>query len=187
MSKKKLTILTILSAGAVIAGMFFLFFGWQEESKMYSVTQSPQQPPVMEVRGVKFTEWDKQGEKLWVLQADKATQFPQRIILKNAKVSLFEDGKPVSEGTAEQVMIKSSSSDLLLKGNIHIVSYQDKAKLTTSQLRWDGSEKKLYSEQEVTIKKGGLVIKGKGLIGKPDLSSIIIKNQVTTYIEGGIQ
>lgn len=186
MDKRKLTFfLTVLGAGVTIMGVSFLLFSWQNRPERYSVIKESPQLPLMEVKEVKFIEWDNQGEKLWDLEADEAVQFPQQIILKNAKLKLFEEGKPVSKGTAKQVIIESPAPNLKLKGDIHIISYKDKAELKTSELRWDSFEKKLYSEEKVTIRKGGLIIKGKGLVGKPDLSSIIIKNQVTTYIEGG--
>jgi len=184
-NKKKLALLTVPFIGAVVIGVAIFFLNWHEESKIHFVNQTSPQPPLMEVEGVKFIQWDSQGKKLWLLEADKAVKFPQRVILENAKVKLFENGNPASEGTADKVIIEISTSDLQLKGDIHITSYKDKAQLKTSELIWDSSERKIFTEKEVTIKKGGLIIKGKGLIGKPDLSSIIIKEQVTTYLEGG--
>jgi len=186
MSKRKLTFLIALFAGVLVTGAVFLTFNWQKEQKIHPVANNKfSEMPLMEVRGVKFTQLDNEGRELWILEADKATQLSTRTILKNAKVKLFEQGIPASEGTAERVIIKNSSSNFHLEGNIYIISYRDGAELKTSELMWDSSKRRLYTEKEVVIRKKGLVIKGTGLIGKPDLSLIIIKRQVTTYFEGG--
>ncbi|MBC7190369.1 LPS export ABC transporter periplasmic protein LptC [Candidatus Aerophobetes bacterium] len=138
----------------------------------------------MKVQVVKFTQLEKEGEKSWEVFADEATQFTRKTILKNVRITLYQEGIPASEGEAKKVVI-DEYSNLSLEGEIFIVSFADKAWLKTSELFWDNSEKKLYTEKEVTVKKGELIITGKGLIAKPDLSLIIIKSQVTTYIDEG--
>ena len=186
MSKKKLSTIVVFLAISLI-GFVFLFFVLQTEKENILPVQSLEELPLLEARGVRFIGWDEWGRKSWSLKAEEAVQFSQRIILKKVKVDLFEEGEPASEGTADEVIVEDPTSDLYLKGNVHIVSYRDGAELKTSELRWDGSQKRLYTEERVMIKKGSLVIQGKGLIGNPDLSLIIIKNQVTTYFkEGGI-
>ncbi|MBE0477935.1 LPS export ABC transporter periplasmic protein LptC [Candidatus Aerophobetes bacterium] len=186
MNKRWLFFLSIIGAGTAFTLIVFLLFNLQKEPTMYPVNRQTLQLPLMEIEKVKLMEWDEQGEKLWILKADKATQFSQRIISENVKLELFQKGEPASRGEAKQVVMEIPTSNLWLKGDIHITSYQEIAELETSELRWDSSEKKLHTEKEVTIKKGMLVIQGKGLICKPDLSSVIIKEQVTTYYEGGI-
>jgi len=184
MSKKKLFILAVF-LGISLIGLIFLFFTWQKEKEDTFPVQSLAELPLLEARGVRFTGWDEWGRKSWILKAEEAVQFSQRIILKKVKVNLFEEGEPASEGVADEVIVESPTSDLYLRGNVHIISYRDGAELKTHELKWDGSQKRLYTEGEITIKKAGLVIQGKGLIGNPDLSLIIIKNQVTTYFEEG--
>lgn len=188
MSKRRLTLLTIFIVfivGIFVVGIFVVFFYGQKNQKISPVAQKSLELPLMEVTGVKFTELDTQGKKLWVLMADKAVQMPRETILKNVDLKLFEKGNPVSEGIAKQVIIENSTSNLLLEGEICITSYRDGAELRTSQLQWNNSKKEFYTEKEVTIKRKGAIIQGTGLTGKPDLSLIIIKNQVTTYFEGG--
>ena len=99
------------------------------------------------------------------------------------KVKLFEEGKPVSESEADQITMDNLTSDLELKGKVKVISYLDGSQLTTSELKWVASERKFFTEEKVRIKKDNLVIQGKGLIGNLNLTSIIIKEQVTTYFQ----
>ncbi len=185
---KKSYFILIFVAGASVIILALLFFShWEEKVEKLFPREDLKEIPLVEAKGVEFTGWDEQGRKSWILKAKEAAQFPQRIHLKKVEITLFEKGKPASEGFADEVVVESSTSDFYLKGNVYIISYRDGAELKTDELEWDGSEKKLFTEGEITIKKGGLLIKGKGLIGSSDLSKVIIKNQVTTYIkEGGI-
>lgn len=182
MNKKKLFFLLTVGGISTVC-VIFLFFGWQKNQVNYLGQQDFYELPLVEARGVEFIGWDEQGKKSWVINAQEATRFEKYAILKEVRVKLFEEGDLVSEGIAEKV--KLEDSNLLLEGDVYIKSYKEKAELKTSQLIWNGSERMLYTEKEVTVKKGGFIIKGKGLIGKPDLSLIIIKSQVTTYFEGG--
>lgn len=185
---KKGYFILIFLAGVSIVILILLFFGrWEEKVEELFPRENLEEIPLVEARGVQFIGWDEQGRKSWILEAEQAAQFTQRIQLRKVEVTLFDKGEPVSKGSADEVVVESFTSDLYLKGNVYIISYRDGAELKTDELKWDGLQKKLSTEGEITIKKGGLLIKGKGLIGNPDLSQVIIKNQVTTYIkEGGI-
>lgn len=185
MSKKKILILGFFLGLFLVTVIVLLFFNWQTEKGKISPVQNFSESPLVEARGVRLIEWDEWGRKSWILKAEEAIQFPQRILLKKAQVNLFEEGRVVSEGFADEVVIEGTASHLYLKGDVHIISYRDGAELRTSELQWDASQKKFYTEEKVIIKKEGLVIEGKGLIGNPDLSLIIIKNQVTTYFQEG--
>ncbi len=167
----------------LIITLSFLLAGCEGEEIENPFQESSQITPLMEAQGVNFVEWDNLGRKNWELEADSAIQFPQRVVLKNAKVKLFEKGKPASEGEADQIIVDNLTSDLELKGKVKIISYLDGAQLTTSELRWVAKEEKFFTEKKVTIKKDNLVIKGKGLIGNVNLTSIIIKEQATTYLQ----
>ncbi len=170
-----------------VAVLSFLLVGCEREEIENPFQKSPQIRPLMEAQGVSFVEWDNLGRKSWELEADSAVYFPQKIVLKNAKVRLFEKGKPASEGEANQVVMDNATSDLELKGKVKVISYLDGAQLTTSELRWVAKEEKFFTDKNVTIKKDNLVIQGKGLIGNLDLTSIIIKEQVTTYLQSPVK
>jgi len=167
----------------LVVVLSFLLVGCEREEIENPFQEPPQMHPLMKAQGVSFVEWDSLGKKIWELKADSAIQFSQETILKNVRVKLFEEGKPVSESEADQITMDNLTSDLELKGKVKVISYLDGAQLTTSELKWVASEEKFFTEEKVRIKKDNLVIQGKGLIGNLNLTSIIIKEQVTTYFQ----
>ena len=183
MRKKKLLIL-VVSVSVVLSGIFIIS-NLPKDKGNYFYRQKEDKLPLLEVREVEITGWEEGGEKSWILEAEEGLQFFNKVVLEKARAILFEEGKPVSEGKADKVIIESSAPNFYLEGNVSIISYNNEAILETSLLKWNDADKRLYTEKEVTITKGDLVIHGIGLIGKPDLSLIIIKNQVTTYYKGG--
>ena len=187
MRKKSFQILATLAGFFFILVVIFLIFFWNRGYKGPSFEREIPEVPVIDITGVEFTQLDDEGQKLWILFASEAVEFEKRTVLKNTRVRLFKDGQPVSEGRADSIVVENSTSNLYLKGDIHIVSYRDGAELRTSELQWNNMEKKLRTESEVIIKRKGFVIEGEGLICNPDLSLIIIKNKVRTYFEGGIE
>ena len=140
--------------------------------------------PLVALEGVTLTHWNELGDKVWLLQAGSALQYADVTILEHASVTLFEDAVPISSGSADSVSVNNSSSDFDLEGNITVVSYHDKATLATSQLHWDAKERKIYSDEDVMVARGDLIVRGKGLVAEPDLSQITIYNQVTSYLKG---
>lgn len=168
----------------MIAGLILL--NLQKAPEIYFYEEELAKLPLMQMEKIALMEWNEQGEKSWVLKADQATQLPRKIILENVQIELLEEGSTVSQGKAKQAIIESQSSNIWLGGDIYVISHQEEIELTTSELNWNNAEKKLHTEKEVTIRKRTFVIQGKGLICEPDLSSIIIQEQVTTYFEGGI-
>lgn len=187
MSRKSFILVFSLVAGLSIIGIFLFVPVWHKEQKLHYLESSASKIPIMEINGVEFTQLDENEKKVWILSAARAIQFSDSTILENAEVKLFKEGNLTSQGTADRIIIENSTSNFTLKGNICIVSYRDGTELRTSELFWNNSERKLYTEKEVDIKKKGLVIQGKGLICKPDLSLIIIKSEVKTYFEGGVR
>jgi len=167
----------------LVVVLSFLLVGCEREEIENPFQEPPQMHPLMEAQGVSFVEWDSLGKKIWELEADSAIQFSQEIILKNVRLKLFEEGKPVSESEADQVTMDNLTSDLEFKGKVKVISYLDGAQLTTSELKWVASKEKFFTEEKVRIKKDNLVIQGKGLIGNLNFTLIIFMEQVTTYFQ----
>lgn len=184
MKNKKLAIVVAIS-GIFAVIIFFLIFFPVENEEYHLAGEGQEKMPLLEARGVSLVGWDRGEVKSWTLEAKNAVQFSDKTVLSQVEATLFEEGEAVSEGSANQVIMEGDTSNLRLKGNVEIVSHRDAARLETSELFWDDTEKQLYTEQEITLTRGDFIIKGKGMIAKPDLSLVILKHQVTTYYEGG--
>ncbi len=137
----------------------------------------------MEAEGIVLSRWSDEGEKIWELKAVSGVQTLREITLSQVGIFLYEEGRVASEGEAEEVRVDNQSSDLLLRGNVRVVSYAEGDELFTSELQWSSRGRKLWTEEEVILKKGGLVTRGRGLVADADLNTIVIKEDVTTYFE----
>lgn len=60
------------------------------------------------------------------------------------------------------------------RGNVEVKNIQNDEQLNTEELFWKQSDRKIFTEQFVTIRQQGDVIYGKGLEAKEDLSDYVI-------------
>jgi LPS export ABC transporter protein LptC len=170
-------------AGVLVAVVVLMQTGPLEREEALDSAQRP----LVEMEGVSLTQWNEAGEKVWTLKADSAQQYTDTTVLRQAFLTLFEEDKPVSAGSANLVSVNNGTSDFDLEGDITVLSYRDRTSLSTQQLHWDAEERKMYSDGDVTVKRGELLIQGRGLEAQPDLSQITIFNQVTSYLKGDYQ
>lgn len=184
LKRKRLVILTV-----VAASIFVLFFiDWQREREVYSAKEDrkEEEVPLLDLEGVNLIGWNKEGEKSWEVKADSGMQFSDRMILKEVEFYFLEKGEFVSKGETKEAIIDNRNSNLILRGEIRLVSYLDGTQLFTSEMEWETSERKLQTNEKVIIKRKNIIVEGWGLIANPDLSQVEIKSKATTkFIENG--
>jgi len=176
--KKTLFVLLPMVIGII---SFSLLLSYRAKKEKYPSTERIENIPLLQAEGVKITGWNKEGEKSWHLKADSVKQFTDKIILNKVRIEFLNNEQPASRGEADIAIMDSSTSNLLLKENIKLISYVDKVELSTSELEWTASEKNLYTKEKVVLKRGDFVMEGRGLTANPDLSRIEIK-EATTFI-----
>ena len=173
----------------LITGLIVLFLslillsGCDRQERLLLTTGQEENLVLMEAEGIVLSRWSDDGEKIWELKAVSGVQTLREITLSQVGIFLYEEGRVASEGEAEEVRVDNQSSDLLLRGNVRVVSYAEGDELFTSELQWSSRGRKLWTEEEVILKKGGLVTRGRGLVADADLNTIVIKEDVTTYFE----
>ena len=173
----------------LIVGLIVLFLslillsGCDRQERLLLTGGQDEDLILMEAEGIVLSKWNDQGEKIWELKAVSGVQTLRKMTLSQVSVFLYEEGRVTSEGEAEEARVDNQSSDLLLEGNVRVVSYVEGDELLTSELQWSNRERKLWTEEEVILKKGYLITKGRGLIADADLTTITIKKDVTTYFE----
>ncbi len=184
LKRKRLVILAV-----VAASIFALFFiDWQREREVYSAEEDrkKEEVPLLDLEGVNLAGWNKEGEKSWEVKADSGVQFSDRMILKEVEFYFLEKGEFVSKGETKEVIIDNRNSNLILRGEVRLVSYLDGTQLFTSEMEWETSERKLQTKEKVIIKRKNIIVEGWGLIANPDLSQVEIKSKATTkFIENG--
>jgi len=176
--KKRLIILALVAVSII----FLFLIGWQREKESYSAKKEKEEVPLLSVKGVNLVGWNKEGERSWEVEANSGVQFSDRMILKEVKFYLLEGGEFVSRGETKEVVINNRSSNLVLKGNVTLVSCLDGTQLFTSEMEWIASERRLQTEDKVIIKRKNLIVEGWGFVANPDLSQVEIKSRTTTKL-----
>jgi LPS export ABC transporter protein LptC len=123
----------------------------------------------------------KGGRKNWEMNAASARIFESRnlVEVENFDVDFFSpDGRGVKARlSAGKGRIDISKSDFYTEGKSVIVT-EDKDVLKTSDLVYRNDKGMIYGEADVTLERKDAVVRGKGLETTPDLSSIVIKQNM---------
>lgn len=179
--KRRLIILVLV----VVSVAILFLIDWQKEKEVSSTRKDEEKEeiPLLDVKGASLVGWNEDGEKSWKVEADWGVQFSDRMVLKEVKFYLFAKGEFVSKGETKEVII-DRDSNLILKGDIVLVSYLNGTQLSTSEMKWITSESRLETEAKVVIKRKNIIVEGLGLIASPDLSQVEIKSRaVTKFVE----
>lgn len=140
--------------------------------------------PLLEAKKVKLLGWDEEGERLWEIEALRATEFKDFTLLENPIAYLYREGKRVARVEAKKATLFTSQALLTLKGEVSLVSLPEGDRLFTSFLKWEGRKKKISTPEKVIIERKGMTLEGEGLVAELDLSYIEIKSKVKTYFGG---
>ena len=126
------------------------------------------------VEGFQLTETDF-GIKTWVLKAQKALEFEDRIEVYGVEIVFCDsEGKQNSTLTSETGIVLQETRDMVATGNV-VVQALDGTRLETDQLQWSDDRKKILTDSHVRIIKGESLITGKGMESNPDLSHMEIR------------
>lgn len=118
----------------------------------------------------------KEGEKVWKLTCDNVQIEGKKTLLSKLTLLLYKD-KKASKITADNGILDEEGT-IELFGNVCAQEDSEKIKLETERLIWDEKEKRLITESEIVLEKGGLILSGRGFVAEADFSSMKIKNGV---------
>lgn len=107
---------------------------------------------------------EKDGEKQWVLDADKAEVINSKEItrLTNVRMSFFQKSGSYLSVSADSGIIQNDTKDVKLKGNIKILN-QEGYMLQTDNLKWISEQRLIQTDDKVEIRGTDLVITGQGM------------------------
>ena len=130
------------------------------------------------MEGLTLSQSEK-GAASWTLKSKLAVlrEDERRANLDAPAMTFFRDGKAVSRVTALEGVVDTESHDVRLSSSVVLDSYEDKSRLTTTELLYDSKKKRFTTTAEITVKRPEGVLRGRGLEAKPDLSEIRIFNQ----------
>ena len=123
------------------------------------------------------------GVLKWTLVGQSSETQKHRIIVKNPKVEIFEEGKISLTLTGKQgqyFRLGPKKDNLYLYDNV--VGVNEKGKLYSEELHWRNKDGTLYSPTEVKIVRGDSTWYGIEMVANPDLETVTMsKNRFTLY------
>lgn len=121
-----------------------------------------------------------QGKKQWELEAAQAQVFEidKKTLLEKIRLKFYKDNQLSSTLIAEKGYINTETGDMEAEDKVRFFSEQQKVTVETDKLYWDNTLKKIVTDSFVRQTREDGVITGYGMEAEPDLSKVIIKNQV---------
>lgn len=141
--------------------------------------------PSISLRQVHMIE-TRDGSKLWEVQADQVEVNEREgftvltRVLRPIQIAFYSSqGKATC--VADRATLDLTTKDVRLEGGVVARSEQG-MELKTEQLRWIAASRRLQSDEAVTITRGGLVSRGRGLEAETDLERVRIFENITSQL-----
>jgi LPS export ABC transporter protein LptC len=133
------------------------------------------------MEGLTLSQSEK-GEPSWTLKSRHAElrEDAKRATLTEPVMEFYKKGKAVSRVTARSGEVDTESHGVRLSSSVVLDSFDDRSRLTTTELFYDSGRGRFTTTADITVKRPEGVLRGKGLEAKPDLSEIRIFDQRST-------
>ena len=120
--------------------------------------------------------YKENGAKNWEIEGKKAFIVGNRIKIKGVDAQSFQKDD-VIKIKANEANFNKEAQILTLKKDVKLKN-KSGATLTTDTLNWEKQKGKIYTSDEVTIRKHEMEIEGKGLEGSTNLKKAVFKENV---------
>lgn len=172
--------LSVILFVAVVIGVLILKGHRSSAPRQEAVSSQADQ----EIKEVHIQEDAKGGSYRWSLDAEQAESFPGtgKTVLRKVTIGVDERGRRWKVTSDEGDLIQDTR-DVELRGKVVLVSSEG-LRLETTVLRWNNAEGRAWTDQPVTIYKGGGVVKGTGLDVRPSEEIALVRGRVTATFGG---
>ncbi|UPT75966.1 MAG: LPS export ABC transporter periplasmic protein LptC [Elusimicrobiota bacterium] len=134
------------------------------------------------MEGLTLSQSEK-GRSSWTLKSRRALlrEESKTATLEEPVMEFYERGRKVSRVTALTGEVSTETRDVRLSSSVVLDSYEDKSRLTTTELLYDSKKAKFTTTADILVKRPEGTLTGKGLEAAPDLSEIRIFNQRSSF------
>jgi len=137
----------------------------------------------LSLKDIRYVE-TKGDRKEWELTATRAEHYLKEEVtqLRDLHVTFYaEDGRVITV-TGDRGSVKGKDR-IELHGNVVVIT-SDGYRVVTDSLHYDGEKRQISSEDQVTMEREGMMVKGKGV--RVDLNSekVYLYHSVETVIQG---
>jgi LPS export ABC transporter protein LptC len=130
------------------------------------------------LKEVHLQEDAKSGSYRWSLDAERAESLPDSGKTSLWKVTIgVQDTDRSWKVTSDEGDLIKDTKDVELRGNVVLVSSEG-LRVETTVLRWNNAEGRAWTDQPVTLYKGGGVVTGFGLDARPAEEITFIRGRV---------
>ncbi|HSB71377.1 MAG TPA: LPS export ABC transporter periplasmic protein LptC [Candidatus Methylomirabilis sp.] len=142
--------------------------------------------PDMTLREIHMVE-TRSGSTLWEVRADRAEVHEREgftvlsRIVRPVEVTLYSNQGQLT-CTANQATLDLRTKDVRLEGGVVGRSDQG-SELRTEALKWIAASRRLQTDQAVTVSRGGLLSRGRGLDAETGLERVRIFQNITSQIK----
>lgn len=141
--------------------------------------------PEVTLRDIHMVE-TRHGSMLWEVRADRAEVHEREgftvlsRVVRPVEVKLFSSqGQLVC--TADRATLDLRTKDVRLEGGV--VGRSDQGtELKTETLKWIAASRRLQTDQPVTVSRGGLLTRGRGMEAETSLERVRILQNITSQI-----
>lgn len=121
------------------------------------------------------------GQSKWLLTTKTADYYDeeQKVVMTDPKLINKTDGKEDSSIKADKGSYEFEKNLITLSGNVTGVSLSEGTTIRTSKMYYDTKSRNVWTDKPVTLKRGGVTVKGQALQANADFSEIQLYKQVT--------
>ncbi|MCL2888073.1 MAG: LPS export ABC transporter periplasmic protein LptC [Elusimicrobia bacterium] len=122
------------------------------------------------------------GQHTWILNVKTAKFYEDKdtAFLTEPQLQFRDGDKNMSSISGDTGTASLKDGTIVLEGNVYGKSVTQNAELKTTILNYDIKNKKIWTDETVYVKRGGVVVRAKGLRANGDLSEVEFKGQTTT-------
>ncbi|MBP1774404.1 MAG: uncharacterized protein H6Q86_410 [candidate division NC10 bacterium] len=128
----------------------------------------------------------RDGSKLWEIRADQVEVDEREGLTVLTRVTRpiqisFYSSQGQATCVTDRATLDLTTKDVRLEGDVVVRSEQG-MELKTEQLRWIAASRRLQTDQAVTITRGGLVTRGRGMEAETDLERVRLLQNITSQL-----
>jgi LPS export ABC transporter protein LptC len=136
------------------------------------------------IKEVHLQEEDPRGAR-WQLDAEYGEIFEEqkRTVMKKVTIRINDRTRDWTVSGDEGEMARDTK-DVELRGNV-VVESSDGLRMETNRLNWTATDQRAWTNDPVTIRRSGVVVRGQGFESRVNDETTVIKGRVRATITGG--
>jgi LPS export ABC transporter protein LptC len=139
----------------------------------------PPQGVSMQIGSIHYEQTNQDGFREWELDAQSAQYFrdKNKIVLQSIEVTFFSNKGKVYKLTAERGELYTDSKDIKVFGDIVAIT-DEGYRIQTNSFHYNAEERKIFTDDEVTLSSEEMVMNGKGMVVDLDEERLYILKEV---------